>query len=194
MDDEKANTDKSLPRKRKTKKPPQTLKPSYRVAIEAYTNPDLPTFGNKSRTGILAFNTNSPITGAQGTNRVLSNPLAQELIEQRLSKLGLGREIRLTSLAEVAAGVRKRKITTKTSGINAKGQEVDLLTETVSEPSGSEIARANDVLSKIDGTYDKSKAQREVMTDAMKSLIKRMGRNIQTKNENKSKSSESTEQ
>lgn len=193
MEDEKANTDKSLPRKRKAKKAPQTLKPSYRVAIEAYTDPDLPTFGHKGRSGVLAFNTDNPVVGAQGMTRVLSDPLAQELIEQRLSQIGLGREVRLTSLAEVAAGVRKRKTTTRMTGVSSTGQDVDMTTETITEPSGSEIARANDVLAKIDGTYDKGKAQRDVFTTAMQDLVKRMGQKRNGINDNKSTDTKSTE-
>lgn len=152
----------------KSKKLPElTLKQS--LFIQYYTDPNSDTYGNKTRSYMKAYGTESYNGAATEAVRTLQKPKIHAWIDDILEKQGVDTKARVGALASIAHNNTtprciKRTITTK------RGTTV---IEERQEPTHSERLKAIDQLNKLSGDYDRARNKATLETQDMIDLRRR---------------------
>ena len=137
--------------------------------INAYTDVENGlTYSNATQSVKEVYGYTDDNSAAVTGNRLLSNTKVISEIEQHIKDLNMGSKVRLQALNEVLQGNHTQTTTTTTQ--DKDGNEYT--SKTLKSPTARDRLQAIDLLSKIDGTYDKNKVKADVMSTELKSLIK----------------------
>ena len=146
----------------------KTLTLKQQGFINAYTDPNGITYGNKTQSYMKGYNTDNKGVASVEGSRLLVNPRVNSEIDRVIDELNMGSKVRLQRLNEVLTG--NHTTTTQTTTQDKDGNEYT--SKTIKSPTARDTLQAIDLLSKIDGTYDKNKVKADVMSSELKSLIK----------------------
>jgi len=148
----------SIQDKPKTKKPRKpTLK--QKAFVEAYINPESPTYSNGTQSALQAYNTvDSNIAGSMAIE-TLQSPTVQTYIEQLNAESGNSIKERSIVLAQVVNGSHIAR--THSTLRDSEGKVINK-TEVVKEPSVKDILHAIDLSNKVEGIYNRASVQEHV--------------------------------
>ena len=144
--------------KPKTKKPRKpTLK--QKAYVDAYINPESPTYSNGTQSALQAYNTvDSNIAGSMAIE-TLQSPTVQTYIEQINAQNNNSIEERSKVLSGIVHGLN---ITRTTSTNRDSEGRVTGKVEVVKEPSTKDILHAIDLSNKVEGVYNRASVQEHV--------------------------------
>ena len=147
----------------------KTLTLKQQGFIDNYTNPENGlTYSNATQSYLQAHNGITYNTAKVEGCKNLTKPNIISEIDRVITELNMGSKVRLKRLNEVLTG--NHTTTTQTTTQDAEGKEYT--SKTIKSPTARDTLQAIDLLSKIDGTYDKNKVKADVMSSELKSLIK----------------------
>lgn len=139
------------------------LNPRQKAVIMYYTSPDSPTYGNMVGSYGQVFKGHTGHESLRKSARAFGlHPHIQKAIHHVLEENGFGIENRIQTLAEIGSG---RAVMTKEEV--TKDGEVVVITV---KPTFGERMKAVEIANKVDGTYAKVEAAREIAVDEHKRL------------------------
>ena len=137
--------------------------------INAYTDPGNGlTFGNKTQSYMEGYKTDNKGVASVEGSRLLDNPRVKSELDRIIDDMNMGSKVRMQTINEVMTGSYMQA--THTTTTDKDGNEYH--SSTSKGPTSRDRLQAIDLLSKIDGTYDKNKVKADVMSADLKSLIK----------------------
>ena len=142
------------------------------------------TFSNGTRSVMKAYNYDNTNMAAVQANNLLSNPKVQSEVDRIMHELDLGPKVRLKAIKKIVEGDH----TQTTVNTTKKGRKTLYKSTTVKSPRASDVIKAVDLLSKIDGTYDKNKAKADVVSTELKAIFRQQRAEL-TGNRGRGKSS-----
>ena len=151
-----------------------TLNPRQALFVQYYTDPDSGTFGNGTQSALKARYTENgshEVAAAQASVLLRNTKVINEVSAQ-LERLKAGDKVRLEVLGQILKGERRTKTKTTTSTLSESGGMTVTESETEHETSNADIIRANDLLNRMNGHYDKTRAVGDAMSAELKDLLK----------------------
>ena len=137
--------------------------------INAYTDPENGlTYGNGTQAVKKAYNYTDNNMSAVQAHNLLSNSKVRSKLDTIIEESNVGAKVRINTIAEIVHGNYMQA--THTTTTDKDGNEYH--SSTSKAPTARDRLQAIDLLSKIDGTYDKNKVKADVMSADLKSLIK----------------------
>lgn len=136
-------------------------------------NPDSPTYSNKTRSYMLAYDRENYHTCATEAHRVLKKPKIQRAYRELLNRAGLSRQDLVATLSDIIHN--KTTQTTHKQG-TAGGKAVDII-ET-RDVSVRDRLQAIHIVNKLSGDYDLTRAAVHQQTKEYADLRKRMMRHV----------------
>jgi len=139
------------------------LSPQAIQIIKNYVDPESPTYGNARRSYemVRPEHTNEA-SMVRCSQTFMANPNVKNAIEHLLEENGFGIQQRIKTLADIGTGravMEKEEVT--------KDGEVVVVQV---QPTFSERMKAVEIANKVDGTYAKLEAAREIAVDEHKRL------------------------
>ena len=137
--------------------------------INAYTDSSNGiTYGNRTQAVKEVYGYTDDNTAAVMGSKLVSNGKIKSKLDTIIEESNLGAKVRINTIAEIVHGNYLQ--TTTTTSTDKDGNEYH--SSTSKGPTSRDRLQAIDLLSKIDGTYDKNKVKADVMSADLKSLIK----------------------
>ena len=153
---------------------------NHKQFINFYTDIDnKETFLNATQSYLNVYGNRSRHSASVQASKLMSRRDLRSEIDRIIQELDLGEKVRLKAIKDVLTGVYTQETVTE-----AEDKDGNKYKSVVSKtPSARERLHAVDLLSKIDGTYDKNKAKADVMSAELKSLIKQHRKDMDIKSE-----------
>ena len=166
---------KIKPKSKNSKKPAKKIKIKEQLFIDNYTDTDnTTTLGNGTQSMIAVSPELTYNSARTKASLLLTNNAIQSAIEQQIELIGLGSKVRLQTIKDVITGQDLQETITTTKKLDKEGKETGERYEatTIKTPRASDKLKAIDLLSKIDGTYDKNRVRADVMSSELKTLVR----------------------
>lgn len=115
--------------------------------IGCYIDPESPTYGNATRSYMLAYGAKYETAVTNGS-RLLRNARVREALRREMEKMDLGIDVRLGTIADIIKGMYITESQTKYVGQNGEGKGTAITRTT---PKPSEVIKAVELANKITG-------------------------------------------
>jgi phage terminase small subunit len=148
--------------------------------IEHYTDPESKTQGNATQSAIAAGYSDKGNNAAQAGHYLLSIPDIRLEIERILEENNAGRKVRLRQLGDIVAG--RYIFETESTSYDSEGKVISTV-RTKRPPSPTEIAKVSDQINKMQGVYDKNRADADAYGNELRELMKRERKQLKSSNQ-----------
>lgn len=141
-----------------------------KLFAERFANPKSETFSNKTQSYLSVYKVKpdtNPDTVRQSAMRLSRKPHIASYIEQVMEDCNMDSVVRVNSIAQIVNGSHIKVTKIK----NAKGEVVKIVEQSVTP---QEIIKGVDTLNRMDGTYEKRKAEGTIAVTEYRKLRKEM--------------------
>ena len=148
------------------------LKPLDRAFVQAYTDPDSPTYSNGTQS-LLAVKPNINYESARTMAvRKFANANVKTSIQEIFDKLNITKEVRADRLKSIIADGKTSKVTMYDGEGNIR--------QVIEQPiKAADVCKAVDLMNKMDGTYDEAALPAKLAEREYMAMFKAMRREVQ---------------
>lgn len=137
--------------------PKNVLSPKKKLFISKYADPESDTFGNAKASAQAAKLGGTPGSCSVLAHRVLSEASVQLRVDEILTQYGASEEVRMSVLGAVLRGEHLSRTSTRTTGVDRDGNSIEHKTVQQRSPTAAEIIKANQLVERMRGTFDRNK-------------------------------------
>ena len=132
--------------------------------IQKYTNPNSPTYSQKTKTTMDVFGVNYGPAATKGTE-LAKKPAIRNEMQRIMQRMAAGVEVRAQIMGSIALGNHVHTVKTRTTGTNKNGDTIDMEVTTERPPTPAEIINANKEINKLEGRHAIVDAAKKVFSD-----------------------------